>query len=102
MPAVRLEALRKCHAHLAANLAFPVEGRLADPIGPHRDTRPPLRVICLLDVDSCEPEETYGLICKAEQAGERIELPLDRINVPEDSPNRQLLEDYRCRMRNWG
>lgn len=32
----------------------------------------------------------YGLICKAVQNGEQIELPLDRIDVEEDSPNRQL------------
>jgi hypothetical protein len=75
MPAVRLEALRKYHDHLAANLSFPFEGRLADPVGPHRDTRSLLRVIRLLDVDSYGPEEMYGLIRKAEQDGERIELP---------------------------
>lgn len=102
MPRVRLEALRTFYDHLAANLTFPFEGRLADPIGPHRDTRSPLRVIRLLDVDDYCPEEMYGLICKAEQNGERIELPLDRIDVADDSPNRQLLDDYRYWMRNWG
>lgn len=100
-PEVRLEALRKYHVHLAGNLAFPFEGRLADPIGPHRDTRSRLRVIRLLDVDSYEPEEMYGLICKAEQNGERIELPLDRIDVADDGPNRRLVEDYRYWMANW-
>jgi hypothetical protein len=103
MPRVRLEALRKYHDYLAANLAFPFEGRLTDPIGPHRDTRTPLSVLRLLDpVEDYEPEEMYGLICKAEQGGGRIELPLDRIDVPGDGPNRQLLEDYRHWMRNWG
>lgn len=102
MPAVRLDALRKYHDHLAASLPFPFEGRLADPVGPHRDTRSPLSIIRLLDVDDYCPEETYGLICKAEQNGERIELPLDRIDVSEDSPCWQLLEDYRWWMRNWG
>lgn len=102
IPAVRLEALRKYYDHLTANLVFPFEGRLAAPVGPHRDTRSPLRVLRLLDVDSYEPEEMYGLICKAEQNNERIELPLDRIDLPDGSPNRQLLEDYGYWMRNWG
>lgn len=102
VPGVLLEALRTYHAHLTANLSFPFEGRLSDPIGPHRDTRSPLRVIRLLDVDGYCPEEMYGLICKAEQNGERIELPLDRIDVSDDGPSRQLLEDYRHWMRNWG
>lgn len=101
VPAVRLEALRKYHGHLTASLTFPFEGRLADPIGPHRDTSSPLRVIRLLDVDDYCPERMYGLICKAEQNDERIELPLDRIEVSEDGPNRQLLEGYRYWMANW-
>lgn len=37
VPGVLLEALRTYHAHLTANLSFPFEGRLSDPIGPHRD-----------------------------------------------------------------
>lgn len=103
VPRVRLEALRKHHAHLAANLSFPFEGRLSDPIGPHRDTRSPLSVVRLMDpVKECEPEEMYGLICKAVQNDERIELPLDRIDVADDGRNRQLLEDYRSWVRNWG
>jgi hypothetical protein len=103
VPRVRLEALRKYHAYLAANLAFPFEGRLSDPIGPHRDTRSPLSVVRLMDpVREYAPEEMYGLICKAVQNDERIELPLDRIDVAGDGPNRQLLEDYRYWVRNWG
>jgi hypothetical protein len=74
---------------------------LNDPIGPHQDTTSPLQVIRLLDVDSYEPEEMYGLICKAEQNGERIELPLDRIEVQSSDPNRQLLDDYRFWFANW-
>ena len=53
-------------------------------------------------IKAYEPEEMYGLICKAIQNDERIELPLDRLDVADDSPNRQLLEDYRFWVRNWG
>ena len=95
-PRVGLETLRRFHAYLVDHLAFPFEGRLSDPIGPHRDTRSPLQVARLLDpVREYAPEEMYGLICKAEQNGGRIELPLDRIDVGEGSPQHQLLEDYR-------
>ena len=53
-------------------------------------------MIRLLDpVREYLPEEMYGLIVKAEQNGARIELPLDRIDVADDSPHAQLLEDYR-------
>lgn len=102
VPRVRLEALRKYHTHLAAVLMFPIVGRLASPIGPHRDTRSTLSVLRLLDpVREYEPEEMYGLICKAELNGERIELPLVYIDVPDDTPNHRLLDDYTYWMRNW-
>jgi hypothetical protein len=96
LPRVGLETLRKFHDHLVEHLPFPFDARLSAPIGPHRDTQSPLKVIRLMDpVREYAPEEMYGLICKAEQKGEKIELPLDRIDVEEDSPLYQLLEDYR-------
>jgi hypothetical protein len=96
LPRVEVETLRRFHGYLAEHLAFPFQGRLSDPIGPHRDMESPLTVIRLMDpVREYSPEEMHGLICKAEQNGGRIELPLDRIDVAEDSPQDQLLEDYR-------
>jgi hypothetical protein len=96
LPQVGLETLRRVHGYLQEHLAFPFAGRLSDPIGPHRDTHSPLSVLRLLDpVREYAPEEKYGLICKAEQGGERIELPLGRIDVEQSSPHYQLLEDYR-------
>jgi hypothetical protein len=100
IPRVGLETLRRFHGYLAEHLAFPFEGQLSDPIGPHRDTRSPLSVIRLLDVDTYCPEEMYGLIVKAKQNGKRIELPLEWIDVKEDSPHSQLLGDYRFWMAN--
>jgi hypothetical protein len=103
IPPVGLESLRRYHRHLVSHLAFPFSGRLSSPVGPHRDTEAPLSVVRLMDpVKEYAPEEMYGLICKAIQDEERIELPLDRIDVPENSPNRQLLEDYRWWLRNRG
>lgn len=103
MPRVDLYTLRRYHDHLAVSLSFPYEGRLSGPIGPHRDIESPLSVIRLMGpVKEYEPEEMYGLICKADQNGERIELPLDHIEVEGDSPNRQLLDDYRSWVHTWG
>lgn len=95
IPNVRLESLRRFHDYLVAHLSFPFEGKLSSPIGPHRDTKSPLSVIGLLDpVREYAPEEMYGLICKASQKGQKIELPLDRIEVKTSSPHYQLLDDY--------
>jgi hypothetical protein len=78
LPRVRVETQRRFHDYLVGHLAFPFEGRLSDPIGPHRDARSPLTVIRLMEpIKEYAPEEMFGLICKAEQNGERIELPLD-------------------------
>ena len=95
VPIVRVESLRRFHKYLAAHLSLPFEGKLCSPIGPHRDTKSSLSVIRLLDpVREYAPEEGNGLICKVVQNGERIELPVDRIDVEESSPCYQLLEDY--------
>src|SRR5437762_481990 len=76
LPRVGLETLRQFHGYLAEHLSFPFEGRLTISVGPHRDTKSPLKVIRLLDpVKGYSPEEMYGLICKAEQNGAKIELP---------------------------
>jgi hypothetical protein len=96
LPRVGLETLRRFHGYLVGHLGFPFGGRLSDPIGPHRDTRSPLRVLRLMDpVREYSPEEMHGLLCKAEQNRHRIELPLDRLDVAEGSHQDQLLEDYR-------
>jgi hypothetical protein len=95
VPIVRVESLRRFYKYLVAHLTFPFDGKLSSPIGPHRDTKSPLSVIRLLDpVREYAPEEMHGLICKAFQKGEKIELPLDRIDVEKSSPYFQLLEDY--------
>jgi hypothetical protein len=103
MPHVRLEPLRKFHDYLAVSFSFPFEGRLSSPIGPHRDTKTPLSVVRLMDpVKEYEPEEMYGLICKAVQDKERIDLPLRRIIVAKDNLNHSMLEDYCWWLGNWG
>jgi hypothetical protein len=51
LPRVGVETLRRFHGYLAEHLAFPFEGRLSDPIGPHQDTESPLSVIRQLDPD---------------------------------------------------
>ncbi len=101
IPGVGLESRRRFHKYLTAHLSLPFDGRLSSPIGPHRDTTSPLSVIGLLDpVRDYEPEEMHGLICKASQKGAKIELPLDRIDVEEGSPQYELLEDYRYWLAN--
>jgi hypothetical protein len=93
---VGVETLRRFHGYLVEHLAFPFAGRLSDPIDPHRDSRSPLTVIRLMDpVREYDPEEMYGLIVKAEQNGGRIELHLDCIDVAEENPQHQLLENNR-------
>jgi len=95
IPIVRVDSLRRFHDYLVAHLSFPFEGKLSSPIGPHRDTKSSLSVIRLLDtVREYAPEEMHGLICKTSQKGEKIELPLARIDVEESSPHYQLLDDY--------
>ncbi len=100
-PRVGVAMLRRFHDYLVEHLAFPFAAKLSSAIGPHQDTESPLSVIRLMDpIREYAPEEMHGLICKVKQNKARIELPLDRIDVTEDSPHAQLLEDYRQRLWN--
>ena len=101
IPPVRLKSLRRYYKYLISHLAFPIRAQLGSAIGPHRDTRSPVSVVSLLDVDDYSPEETYGLICKATQKGQRIEHPLANMDVDEADPNHRLVDDYAYWLSNW-
>src|SRR5438067_12020253 len=75
LPRVGVETQRRFHGYLVQNPSFPFEAMLSSPIGPHQDTKSALKVLRLMDpAKEDAPDEMYGLICKAEQHGGKIEL----------------------------
>lgn len=97
-PVVEKVTLLTYGEYLSARLTFPFLATFSDPVGPLRDART-IRVIGMSDTTSIEPE--FGLVCKVQGDHGVWEMPLALLEVSEDNPNRQLLEDYHRWIRSW-
>jgi hypothetical protein len=87
------ETLEQYHGYLAKYLSFPFPGKYSHEVGPMMDREERITVVGLFDADDCD--ETYGLICQAQQGKRRVEVPLGEVEVAEGDRNWQLLEDYK-------
>ena len=55
----------------------------------------------LLDPAKCVCDEFDGIFCKTRKGRFEVNLPLIELEVPEDDPNFQLIEDYWYWFWNW-
>ncbi len=103
LPNVGIKWLRKYFEYLAANLSFPFEARLTEEIGYYRQPAySQVKVLALLEPDDARRRQEYfGLICTGRKAEQEIEAPLVDLEVEENSPNFQLIEDYWYWIWNW-
>jgi hypothetical protein len=103
LPNVGIEWLRKYFKYLAANLAFPFEAQHTEEIGYYRQPAySQVQVIALLDPDKNPGQDEYsGLICRILKVEQEIEVPLVDLEVDEEHPNFQLIEDYWYWIWNW-
>jgi hypothetical protein len=46
-------------------------------------------------------DEFDGILCKTRKGKYEINLPLNELEIPQDSPNFQLIEDYWFWFWNW-
>lgn len=101
LPGVGKETLQSYHDYLTANLSFPFEARYPDSLGPHEEIIQIATVVGLLDPAKSLDCECLGLTCKARWGKEEIALSLADLEVDEDDPNHELIEDYRYWFWNW-
>jgi hypothetical protein len=99
LPPTNVENLRRYGSYLRRQLSFPFEGSYTAEIGPFEEAKYLITVLGILDDDNCDEEE--GVLCRAEQHGESVELPLANLEVPDNSYHRQLVEDYSYWFGNW-
>ena len=76
------------------NLSFPFQAHYQRDEGPFARTPCDVTVRSLYNVDDYDVEEFYGLIGVGLCQGRRIEFPVRDIDVKQNDPNRQLLDDY--------
>jgi hypothetical protein len=99
LPPVNVENLRRYGSYLRSELSFPFQGSYTVEIGPFEEAKYLITVLGILEGDDCDEEE--GVLCKAEQHGEGVQLPLADLEIPDNPHHRQLVEDYSYWFGNW-
>jgi hypothetical protein len=100
-PEVQSQWLHRYYDYLAAHLSLPFDGDYAEDISGYRQLVAPVIVVALLHPGEHGRHEDFGLLCRARRGEQQIELPLADVELPPDSPNSQLIEDYWYWFWNW-
>jgi len=81
--------------HLISNVSFPFYAEFAMP-DPEKggETITNIEVHNIIDPDTTEDIETYGLICEASDERGNFKVPISEIVIHQDDPNYHLIEDY--------
>jgi hypothetical protein len=95
------ETLASYYRYLSENLSFPFTAYYPEPTNPREKALYECAVLGLLDPRRLAGDEIDGVFCKTQKAECEVNLPLVELEVPQDSPNSQLIEDYRHWFWNW-
>jgi hypothetical protein len=101
LPAVRDQWLAKYHRHLASRLSLPFEAQHVEDTGLHPPVSSLVTVTALLDPKQIPGADAAGLVCRVHRGTEEYNVPLVDLEVEEEHPNYQLLEDYWYWIWNW-
>ena len=94
LPLVRHETLAAYFDYLMAHLSLPFEALYCQQGGEMRQLIYYVHVTELVDPRRSRNHSLHGLLCKAKNHKDFLELPLAEFGVQEDSPNCQLIDDY--------
>ena len=89
------------YEYLAARLRLPFEARCPEETGVLRPWTSNVTVVELLAPSDQPAQDGTGLKCKALRGAEAAEIPLVDLEIPNDHPNAQLVEDYWYWFWNW-
>jgi hypothetical protein len=101
LPEVGKETLQSYYDYLTFHLSFPFRARYPELIGLHEEILQTVTVVDMLDPTKNLDCESLGIVCKARQGKQVVELSLADLEVEEDDPNYQLVEDYWYWFWNW-
>jgi hypothetical protein len=101
LPSVDEETLSRYYEFLTARLSFPFTAYYPEPAtGPER-SQYHCTVLELLDPTNDICDEFDGILCKTHKGKYEINLPLTELEVADDGPNFQFIEDYWYWFWNW-
>jgi hypothetical protein len=95
------KTLSRYYRYLTARLSFPFTAHYPAATTSLEDQQDRCTVLELLDpiIDMCD--EFDGIFCKTQKGKFEINLPLIELEIPQDSPNFELIEDYWFWFWNW-
>jgi hypothetical protein len=101
LPQVDDENLFRYYEYLSEHLSCPFTAYYPEPTDPREETLHECRVLELLDPSKYISDEFDGIFCKTRKGTFEVNLPLVELEVPQESPNSQLIEDYWYWFWNW-
>ena len=101
LPSVGEETLSRYFKYLSAHLSLPFTAHYPQPTTPLEEVEQRCTVLELLDPAKDICDEFDGIFCKTRKGKYEINLPLTELQIPQDSPNFQLIEDYWFWFWNW-
>jgi hypothetical protein len=101
LPEVGKESLQAYYKYLSANMSLPFQAQYPQPVGLHEEIIRTVTVVGLLDPAKNLDCESLGLLCKVCQGKQQVELSLADLEVTENDPNHELIEDYWYWFWNW-
>jgi hypothetical protein len=101
LPGVNEETLFRYYKYLSARLSFPFTACYPVPKTSLEEREYRCTTVELLDPSKDICDEFEGILCRIRKGKYEINLPLIELEVPEDSPNYQFIEDYWYWFWNW-
>jgi hypothetical protein len=101
LPSVNQETLSRYYKYLTVRLSFPFTARYPEPANSVEEVQHRRTVVELLDPAHYICDEFDGILCKTRKGKYEVNLPLIELEVPDDSPNFQFIEDYWYWFWNW-
>jgi len=93
--------LIRYYEYLSSRMCLPFEARCPEETGILRPWTSTVKVVELLEPSVRSAQDGAGLRCIAFRGGEQIVIPLIDLDVENDHPNVQLIEDYWYWFWNW-
>jgi hypothetical protein len=100
-PSVDEATLSRYYKYLSARLSFPFTAHYPEPMSSLEEVQHRCTVLELLDPTKDIYDDFEGIFCKTRKGKYEINLPLIELEIPDDSPNSQFIEDYWYWFWNW-
>ena len=101
LPGVDEETLSRYFRYLTVTLSFPFTAHYPAPATSLEERLHRCTVLELLDPINDICDEFDGIFCKTRKGIFEVNLPLIELEIPQDSPNFELIEDYWFWFWNW-